>query len=56
MPIEIRELTIKATVAEAPVSNTPCAPDSNQPVTEPDSTTEKMIEQVIKILKQRKER
>lgn len=56
MPIEIRELVIKANVSESTPAGNSAASTSTPSQSETDRKTQKAMEEVIKILKQRKER
>lgn len=56
MPIEIRELVIKATVSDSTPSNNTANSASTPSQAETDYKTEKAMQEVIRILKQKKER
>ena len=60
MPIEIRELTIKATVLNNGSATDDCGPDNKSSSTPSDSQVSAIVaqcvEQVINILKEKKER
>ena len=55
MPVEIKELIIRAVVAEQPDANT-AAPPSAGEVSDRQTIVEECVRQVLKILKKSKER
>ncbi len=56
MPIEIRELVIRATVNSSQDTNPSVNTGGQQSTGQANENAEKVIDQVVKILKQRKER